>query len=224
MRKLYALIARVHPMTGNSQQALWTCAAGLKLDPQDAELWHRKGVIHRHRGESSEAERSWRRILELKRPEKYCSFDDGLYGHITWRNLAHLAAERGDHAEAIRLWEAVLAECRGDREALAKLGARPPTWHRFGPRRPAKSSMAGGTFGNSGAIVFCDLGRGMELSEHFEPRKKRKRKRKSSAQRGPLQPRDAANPGDIHHRGTEGNRSLNISGLTQFRACDLSDR
>ena len=125
VRKLYALIARVHPMTGNSQEALRTCAAGLKLDPKDAELWHRKGVIHRHRGESSEAERSWRRILELKRPEKYCSFDDGLYGHITWRNLAHLAAERGDQAEAIRLWEAVLAECRGDREALAKLGRGP---------------------------------------------------------------------------------------------------
>ena len=96
----------------------------MKLDPQDAELWHRKAVIHRQRGESSEAERSWRRILELKRPEQYCSFDDGIYGHITRRNLAVLAAERGDHAEATRLWEAVLAECPGDRQALAKL-ARP---------------------------------------------------------------------------------------------------
>jgi hypothetical protein len=33
-----------------------------------------------------------------------------------------LAAERGDHAEVRRLWEAVLAECPGDREARAKLG------------------------------------------------------------------------------------------------------
>jgi hypothetical protein len=33
-----------------------------------------------------------------------------------------LAAERGDHAEVRRLWEAVLAECPGDREALARLG------------------------------------------------------------------------------------------------------
>ena len=47
VRKLYALIARVHQMTGDSQEALRTCAAGLKLDPQDAELWHRKAVIHR---------------------------------------------------------------------------------------------------------------------------------------------------------------------------------
>ena len=72
----------------------------------------------------------WRRILELKRPEQYCSFDDGIYGHITRRNLAALAAERGDFAEARRLWDAVLAECPGDRQALAGLGrgreARPP--------------------------------------------------------------------------------------------------
>ena len=124
VRKLYALIARVHQMTGDSQEALRTCAAGLKLDPQDAELWHRKAVIHRKRGESSEAERSWLRILELKRPEQYCSFDNGIYGHITRRNLAMLAAERGDHAEARRLWEAVLTECPGDRQAPARLRRR----------------------------------------------------------------------------------------------------
>ena len=45
----------------------------------------------------------------------------GIYGHLTRRNLAVLAAERGDHAEAVRLWRAVLAECPGDREALAML-------------------------------------------------------------------------------------------------------
>jgi tetratricopeptide (TPR) repeat protein len=125
VRKLYALIARVHLLIGHSQKALRTCAAGLKLDPQDAELWHRKAVVHRHRGESSAAERAWRRILDLKRPQQYCSFDDGIYGHVTRRNLAALAAERGDLAEARRLWEAVLAECPGDRQALAKLGRGP---------------------------------------------------------------------------------------------------
>ena len=57
----------------------------------------------------------------LKRPDQFCSFDQGIYGHITRRNLAALAAERGDHAEAERLWTDVLAECPGDREALAKL-------------------------------------------------------------------------------------------------------
>jgi hypothetical protein len=33
-----------------------------------------------------------------------------------------LAAERGDFAETKKLWLEVLAECPGDREALAKLG------------------------------------------------------------------------------------------------------
>ena len=122
VRKLYALIARAHQMMGNSQAAIETCLEGLKLDPQDAELWFRKGVVHRHRGEPAEAEKAWRRILGLKRPDQFCSVDQGIYGHLTRRNLAALAAERGDHGETQRLWVEVLEECPGDREALAKLG------------------------------------------------------------------------------------------------------
>ena len=122
VRKLFALIARAHQMTGDSQGALRACAQGLELDPEDAELWFRKAVVHRHRGESSEAERCWRLILTLRRPDQFCSVDQGIYGHLTRRNLAALAAQRGDYAEAQRLWEDVLAECPGDREALAKLG------------------------------------------------------------------------------------------------------
>jgi hypothetical protein len=79
----------------------------VKLDQEDAELWFRKGVVHRHRGESAEAERCWRWILSLTRPDEFCSVDQGIYGHLPRRNLA----ERGDHAEAERLWQAVLAEC-----------------------------------------------------------------------------------------------------------------
>ena len=92
------------------------------LDPDDAELWFRKAVVHRSRSESAEAENSWRRILGLRRPNQFCSVDQGIYGHLTRRNLAVLAAERGDHAEARRLWDAVLGECPDDREALARLG------------------------------------------------------------------------------------------------------
>jgi len=124
-RKLFALIARGHQMLGDSQAALGACAQGLKLDSEDAELWFRKAVVHRHRGESSEAEGCWRRILSLHRPEQFSSVDQGIYGHLTRRNLAVLAAERGDHAEAERLWRAVLAECPGDREATAILKRQP---------------------------------------------------------------------------------------------------
>src|SRR5262249_55149907 len=98
------------------------CAQGLSLDPEDAELWFRKAVLHRYRGESADAENCWRRILSLVRPDQFCSFDQGIYGHLTRRNLAMLAAERGDFAQTKKLWLEVLAECPGDREALAKLG------------------------------------------------------------------------------------------------------
>ena len=107
---------------GGLSGALAACAKGLELDPKDAELWFRKGMVHRHRGESAEAEKCWRLILTLKRPDQFFSVDQGIYGHLTRRDLAVLAAERGDHAEAGRLWEAVLAECPGDREALTKMG------------------------------------------------------------------------------------------------------
>ncbi len=120
-RKLFALIARSHQMLGDTGAALRVCAEGLSLDPDDAELWHRKAVVHRNRGESAEAEQCWRRILALRRPDRFCSLDQGIYGHLTWRNLAVLAMERGDHAEAARLWRSVLAECPGDRDALVFL-------------------------------------------------------------------------------------------------------
>ena len=122
VRKLFALLARTHQMMGDSQGALAACAQGLELDPKDAELWFRKGMVHRHRGESAEAEKCWLLILTLKRPDQFCSVDQGIFGHLTRRNLAALAAERGDYAGVRRLWEEVLAECPGDREALAKLG------------------------------------------------------------------------------------------------------
>ena len=127
LRKAYALIARAHQMTGDCQAALRTCDLGLSPDCEDAELWFRKAMAHRQRGEPDEAEACWRRILTLKPPTTFCSIDQGIYGHLTRRNLAVLAAERGDRAEARRLWHEVLAECADDREAvemLRRLGGR----------------------------------------------------------------------------------------------------
>jgi glycosyltransferase involved in cell wall biosynthesis len=121
VRKLFALLARTHQMMGDSQGALAACVKGLELDPKDAELWFRKGMVHRQRGESVEAEKCWRLILTLRRPDQFCSVDQGIFGHLTRRTLAALAAERGDYAGVRRLWEEVLAECPGDREALARL-------------------------------------------------------------------------------------------------------
>jgi tetratricopeptide (TPR) repeat protein len=128
VRKLYALIARSYQMLKDYPAALAACAEGLAIDPDDAELWFRKAVVHRCGGHSGEAEQCWRRILTLSRPRKFASLDQGIYGHLTRRNLAALAEERGDAEEAQRQWGAVLEECPADREALARLnGAAPGT-------------------------------------------------------------------------------------------------
>ncbi len=59
--------------------------------------------------------------MTLKRPEQFSSVDEGIYGHLTRRNLAALAEERGDPWQARSLWREVLAEYPGDREASEKL-------------------------------------------------------------------------------------------------------
>ncbi len=120
VRKLFALIARCHQMLCDLPAALGACAEGLQLDPDDAELHFRKAVLHRKAGQPAEAEACWRRILTLKRPDRFCSVDQRIYGHLTLRNLAVLAEERGDHAEATRLWRMVLEACPGDAEAVAR--------------------------------------------------------------------------------------------------------
>jgi GT2 family glycosyltransferase len=115
-RKLFALIARCHQMLGEPDLALSACAAGLKIDPDDAELLFREAMIRRRTGDRAGAERCLRKVLTLRRPEMFASLDEGIYGHLTRRNLATLAEERGDRAEALRLWAEVEAECPGDRE------------------------------------------------------------------------------------------------------------
>ena len=85
-------------------------------------------------GDAEGAERCWRRILTLRRPEQFASLDQGIYGHLTRRNLAALAAERGDRDEAARLWRAGARRMprrpRGDREAAGTPSTRAGGRHR----------------------------------------------------------------------------------------------
>jgi hypothetical protein len=108
-------------MLGDPGEAVRVCDEGLRLDPEDAELWFRKAVVHRQRGEAAEAEWCWRTMLGLSRPERFASVDMGIYGHLTRRNLVAMAAERGDRDEEAHHWAEVLAECPSDAEATARL-------------------------------------------------------------------------------------------------------
>jgi O-methyltransferase len=78
-------------------------------------------MVLRDIGDSDGAAACWRQVLTLHRPECFASMDEGIYGHLPRRNLGILAEERGDHAEARRLWTGVLAECPNDRDALRAL-------------------------------------------------------------------------------------------------------
>ena len=139
-----------HQQLGETEAALRICAEGLSVDGDDAELLFRKAVLHRQTGDSRAAEACWRGVLALKRPERFCSLDPGIFGHLTRRNLANLAQERGDLAEAVRQWREVLVERPGDREAadrLARLSAPAETgWLLPGSTRATVPERGPGDF------------------------------------------------------------------------------
>ena len=95
------------------------CDDSLKIAPDEAELLYRKAVALRTLGARDEAEACWNRILTLKRPERFSSVDIGIYGHLTRRNLARIAEEKGDLRTTRRLWEEILRECPSDGEAAS---------------------------------------------------------------------------------------------------------
>ena len=125
-RKLFGMLAWTYQLLGNLQESLRICNKGLSVDSEDAELLFRKAVAYRYLGSTMEAEACWRRILGLRRPEKFCSIDQGIYGHLTRRNLALIAIERGDHLEAQVQWQAVLEECPEDPDAMGQLRTLAP--------------------------------------------------------------------------------------------------
>jgi tetratricopeptide (TPR) repeat protein len=115
---MFARIARCHQRLGDVPAALAVCKEGLSYFAEDAELLFRESILHRADGHPAEAEETWRRILTLRRPQRFSSIDQAIYGHLTLRNLAALAAERGDLGEARSLWRRALEECPGDDEAM----------------------------------------------------------------------------------------------------------
>ena len=118
--KLFAMIAWTNQILLRYDESLRVCNEGQIYFPKDGELWFRKAVALRYLHRSAEAEMCWKRVLELGRPQTFYSVDQGIYGHLTRHNLALIAEERGDHAEADIHWRAILAECPGHVEALRR--------------------------------------------------------------------------------------------------------
>ena len=119
--KLFAMIAWTNKILLRYDEAVRVCDEGLHYFPKDGELWFRKAVALRCLRRSAEAELCWKRVLELGRPQTFYNVEQGIYGHLTRHNLAMLAEERGDHAEAEVHWRAILAEVPGHPEALRRV-------------------------------------------------------------------------------------------------------
>lgn len=116
-RNILISAALAHQLAGDLETALSTCLAGQMLYPNDGDLLFREAVVRKLMGDFGGAEACWRRVLQLKRPERFQCAVAGLYGHLPRRNLALLAEERGERIEASKLWAEVLRECPGDPQA-----------------------------------------------------------------------------------------------------------
>jgi glycosyltransferase involved in cell wall biosynthesis len=117
LRKAYVLIADACRMLGDIPAALEACAAGRSFASDDPGLLYAEAVFRQESGDATGAEACWRQILEGNAPRRFSIIAPGVRGHMTRRKLAALAEGRGDLAEALRLWTAVLDECPGDPEA-----------------------------------------------------------------------------------------------------------
>jgi hypothetical protein len=135
---------------------LEACEAGLAAAPDDGELLFREAVVRYQLGDKVGAGDRWRRILELGRPELPTCVTPEIYGHLTRRNLAMLAEERGAHLEALGLWSEVLVECPSDPQAISSKARLTRKFLRSLPARVMDGFMRRAGFRSRSAAVRAD--------------------------------------------------------------------
>ncbi len=129
LRKAYALLLYAEMRLEDRERARETCRRARELFPQDAELRFREGVLLHDLGRLEEARRAYRDVLENREERHFTSVDRALTGFKARQNLAVVAADLGDLADAERQWRAVVREApryrtgwRGLGEILMRLG------------------------------------------------------------------------------------------------------
>ncbi|MHB1560028.1 MAG: glycosyltransferase [Isosphaeraceae bacterium] len=122
LRKAYALLVYAEMRLGHTEEALATCRQGQTLFSRDAELRFREGVLLHELGRLDEARQAYIEVLERRDDRHFSSVDRGLDGFKARQNLAVVAADMGDFAEAERQWRRVVEEVPGYRAGWRGLG------------------------------------------------------------------------------------------------------
>ncbi len=131
VRKLYALIVECQRRLGQAEQAYRTCAEGLQVCPDDAELLFLRGILLRDRGDLAGAAAAWERLLTAKPAAHFASVDASMSGPKARNNLAVVYRQLGRDAEAEALWRQVVAgqpDFAPARMGLAELALERGDW------------------------------------------------------------------------------------------------
>jgi tetratricopeptide (TPR) repeat protein len=103
-------------------QALEACRQGRALFPRDRELRFREGVLLQEMGRLSEARSAYLSVLTEEEERHFSSIDKGLNGFMAHQNLAVVATDMGDLAEAENRWIEVTREVPNYRPGWRGLG------------------------------------------------------------------------------------------------------
>ena len=122
LRKAFALLVYAEMRQSHHAQALDACRQGRGLFPRDLELRFREGVLLHEIGRLSEARNAYLGVLTEGDDRHFSSVDKGLNGFMAHQNLAVVATDMGDLAEAERRWTEVVREAPHYRQGWRGLG------------------------------------------------------------------------------------------------------
>jgi glycosyltransferase involved in cell wall biosynthesis/tetratricopeptide (TPR) repeat protein len=122
VRKLYVLLCNCRLGRGQTELALQSCLQGQNVCPNDAELLLLEGMLREQTNDLHGAKAALLRLLGTRDDANFASVAEGLRGHLGRHHLAWVCFRLGEHAEAERLWNAVLGEKADFRPAWLGMG------------------------------------------------------------------------------------------------------
>jgi GT2 family glycosyltransferase/tetratricopeptide (TPR) repeat protein/2-polyprenyl-3-methyl-5-hydroxy-6-metoxy-1,4-benzoquinol methylase len=138
LRKAFALLVYALMRLGRRDEALSESRRGREMFPCDVELRFREGVLLHELGRLHEARRAYLDALTMREERHFTSVVPSLSGFSARQNLAVVAADLGDLAEAERRWREVIREV---------------PQHRVGWRGLAETMIRGGRLAEADAIA-----------------------------------------------------------------------